>query len=109
MREKLSSTRKPSLLGVPISRRQLLVPRSSAANARCPAGRPGWFSWDATWCTMGRGPSGTEDGSLDCSGKGQPGGEMGREALCTCRCGADAGEVKALLETEEVILRGAVK
>jgi len=34
---------------------------------------------------------------------------MGREALCTCRCGAEAGEVKALLETDAVILRGAVK
>jgi len=34
---------------------------------------------------------------------------MGREALCTCRCGAEAGEVKALLETGEVIPRGAVK
>jgi hypothetical protein len=34
---------------------------------------------------------------------------MGREALCACRCGAEAGEVKALLETHEVILRGAVK
>jgi hypothetical protein len=34
---------------------------------------------------------------------------MGRKALCACRCGAQAGEVKAVLETEEVILRGAVK
>jgi hypothetical protein len=34
---------------------------------------------------------------------------MGREARCGCRCGAETGEVKALLETEELILRGAVK
>ena len=34
---------------------------------------------------------------------------MGREARCACRCGAEAGEVKVLLETEEVILCGTMK
>ena len=39
MRLKLSSTRKPSGVGAPTSRRQLLVPRSNAANAGA-GGRP---------------------------------------------------------------------
>ena len=34
---------------------------------------------------------------------------MGREARCECRWGDGAGEVKALLETHELVLRGAVK
>lgn len=34
---------------------------------------------------------------------------MGREAVCPCRWGADKGEVKALLESHELILRGDIK
>ena len=34
---------------------------------------------------------------------------MGREASCRCRWGADAGEVKVLLESNALILRGAIK
>ena len=34
---------------------------------------------------------------------------MGREAVCPCRWGADKGEVKALLESHELILRGEIK
>jgi len=34
---------------------------------------------------------------------------MGREVTCLCRCGAEQGEVKALLESAEIILRGAIR
>ncbi len=34
---------------------------------------------------------------------------MGREAICTCRWGGKTAEVKALLETRELILRGDFK
>lgn len=34
---------------------------------------------------------------------------MGREAVCLCRWDADKGEVKALLESNELILRGEIK
>jgi hypothetical protein len=34
---------------------------------------------------------------------------MGLEAKCRCRCSGGSGEVKALLETHELILRGDVK
>lgn len=34
---------------------------------------------------------------------------MGREAACLCRWGVDKGEVKALLESHELILRGEIK
>lgn len=34
---------------------------------------------------------------------------MGREALCACRWGAETGEVKALLESSELILRGDIR
>ncbi len=34
---------------------------------------------------------------------------MGREASCTCRVGHDTASVKALLESTELILRGAIK
>ena len=34
---------------------------------------------------------------------------MGREALCICRWGSASAEVKALLETHELILRGGLK
>ncbi len=34
---------------------------------------------------------------------------MGREALCTCRWGGERAEVKALLETNELIVRGELK
>jgi hypothetical protein len=34
---------------------------------------------------------------------------MGREATCTCRWGADSGEVKVLLEADELIVRGAFR
>jgi hypothetical protein len=34
---------------------------------------------------------------------------MGREAICSCRVGAQQAEVKALLESTELILRGAIK
>jgi hypothetical protein len=34
---------------------------------------------------------------------------MGREALCACRVGKESGDVKALLESTELILRGAIK
>lgn len=34
---------------------------------------------------------------------------MGREALCHCRWGGQSAEVKALLETHELILRGELK
>jgi hypothetical protein len=33
---------------------------------------------------------------------------MGREANCTCEHGGEAGEVKALLESRELILRGVI-
>src|ERR1700722_7356686 len=34
---------------------------------------------------------------------------MGREVRCTCRWGAQSGAVTALLESEEIIIRGAIK
>lgn len=34
---------------------------------------------------------------------------MGREALCACRWGAETGEVKALLESLDLIVRGDIK
>ena len=34
---------------------------------------------------------------------------MGREANCVCRVGGASAAAKALLETEEIILRGALK
>jgi hypothetical protein len=34
---------------------------------------------------------------------------MGREAVVNAEAGAEAGEVKALLETRELILRGALR
>ncbi|HEY5800511.1 MAG TPA: hypothetical protein VIT92_09840 [Burkholderiaceae bacterium] len=34
---------------------------------------------------------------------------MGREAVCTCRWGKESGEAKVLLESTELILRGALK
>jgi hypothetical protein len=34
---------------------------------------------------------------------------MGREAVCRCECGGTMAEVKALLETSEIILRGEVR
>lgn len=34
---------------------------------------------------------------------------MGREATCTCRWGGDSGEVKVLLEADELIVRGAFR
>jgi hypothetical protein len=34
---------------------------------------------------------------------------MGREVQCLCRWGAEAGIVKALLESDEIIIRGAIK
>jgi hypothetical protein len=34
---------------------------------------------------------------------------MGLEAKCSCRCNGSSGEVKALLETRELILRGEVR
>ncbi len=34
---------------------------------------------------------------------------MGREATCRCRCGGEAGTVKALLESTELILRGEIR
>jgi hypothetical protein len=34
---------------------------------------------------------------------------MGREAVCACRVGHESGDVKALLESTELILRGAIK
>jgi len=34
---------------------------------------------------------------------------MGIEAECTCRWGGEAGQVKALLETAEIILRGEIR
>jgi hypothetical protein len=34
---------------------------------------------------------------------------MGREAICTCHWGGESAEVKALLETHELILRGDLK
>jgi hypothetical protein len=34
---------------------------------------------------------------------------MGREASCRCRWGAEEAEVKALLETDELILRGGIR
>jgi hypothetical protein len=34
---------------------------------------------------------------------------MGREAMCVCRWGERSAEVKALLETRELVLRGAIR
>jgi hypothetical protein len=34
---------------------------------------------------------------------------MGREAVCTCDWAGTVAEVKALLETNEIILRGAMR
>lgn len=34
---------------------------------------------------------------------------MGREAVCVCRWGQRSAEVKALLETKELVLRGAIR
>jgi hypothetical protein len=33
---------------------------------------------------------------------------MGREAICTCTCGDETFEVKAMLDTNELILRGGI-
>ena len=34
---------------------------------------------------------------------------MGREAICTCDWAGEVTEVKALLETSEIILRGGIR
>jgi hypothetical protein len=34
---------------------------------------------------------------------------MGREAICECRLGTESAEVKALLESTQLILRGAIR
>lgn len=46
---------------------------------------------------------------MECDGKSRRTPNMGNEALCRIEIDGEAAEAKALLETEELVLRGAVK